>query len=76
MWKKWIFTCKVVRLMRPCDQQCEDFHTRNSWRRAGRHPTKDFHPVGSSASREPIAASDSAADADYKIEKNKLINLN
>ena len=72
--KKRIFTCKVVRLMRPCDQQCEDFHTRNSWRRAGRHPTKDFHPVGSSASREPIAASDSAADADYKIEK-KLINL-
>lgn len=71
-------TCKVVRLMRPCDQQCEDFHTRNSWRRADRHPTNHFHPVGSSASREPIAASDSAADADCKnkqTNENELIQI-
>ena len=44
---------------------CEDFRIQNNWKRVGRRRTIDFLlPVGSFESREPIAASDSAADAD------------
>ncbi len=51
----------------PYVRQCVDSHTQNSWRRADQRQTIDFRPVGSFVSREPIAASDSAADADYKM---------
>ena len=45
---------------------CVDFRIQNNWKRVGRRRTIDFLlPVGSFESREPIAASDSAADADY-----------
>lgn len=56
--------CREVHLEPLYAQQCAGFHIRNSWKRAARSRTTRFHLVGSYASREPIAASDSAADAD------------
>lgn len=67
-------TCKVVRSGRPCGRQCEGFHIQSNWRRAYRCPSngQGHHCwAGSSASREPIAASDSAADVGCNHSSDK-----
>lgn len=77
--KDLTFTCKEVRSWPPCDRQCGDFRIQNSWKQADGggqlHLTTGYyhqrcHQVGSSSSREPIAASDNAADVDYPFVQN------
>ena len=69
----WSFTYKEDHWEPLYDRQCEDSRIQNSLKRDGQfqcRPKDCRYPVGSFASREPIAASDSAADGDCLQNKN------